>query len=184
MPMDRDALVRLAFECIAESGWDAFSLSDLRSESVSLQDIACAFSDKADLLDAFSQMMGRALEASPFTFTDTDTPVDRLFEVVMARLDLLAPYKQACASIFAHFEHAPLEGTVFFGNLREQAQHMTRLASLTPPPLFFASAFGAFYAALLIKWAKDSNPNMEETMAFCHKGLNKLCDFFTPQQAL
>ncbi|MBA4117870.1 MAG: hypothetical protein C0514_03125 [Candidatus Puniceispirillum sp.] len=181
--MDRDALVTLAFERIADSGWDTFSLSDLRRKEISLQDIARAFTHKEDILEAFCQMMGRALEASPFTFTDADTPVDRLFEVVMARLDLLAPYKDACTSIFAHFEHAPLEGAVFFHGLRTQAERMTRLASLTPPPLFFASAFGAFYGALLMTWAKDRDPNLEETMAFCHKGLGKLCDFFQPSIA-
>lgn len=178
--MDRNALIDLAFARIAQTGWDTFTLRDLQDMGARVHDISHAFSHKSDLLEAFAQMMNTSLETSAFSFTDEDTPLDRLFEVTMARLDLLAPYKQACVSIFASFEASPLEGAVFFETLRGGASLMVGLSGITAPPLFFTSALGVFYGVLLTTWARDRDPHLEETMAFCHKGLGKLCDFFKP----
>ena len=178
--MDRNALINLAFTRISQVGWEAFVLKDLKDMGASVHEISHAFSDKSDLLEAFAQMMNASLEATAFTFMDEDTPLDRLFEVTMARLDLLAPYNQACAAIFASFENTPLEGAVFIETLRRGAALMVELSGIISPPLFFTSAYGVFYGVLLTTWAKDTDPHLEETMAFCHKGLGKLCDFFKP----
>lgn len=178
--MDRNQLINLAFTRIAQVGWEVFALKDLQEMGASVHEISRAFADKSDLLDAFAHMMNASLEATAFTFMEEDTPLDRLFEVTMARLDLLAPYKQACASIFASFETSPLEGAVFTQTLRGGASLMVDLAGIAAPPLLFTSAFGVFYGVLLTSWARDQDPHLEETMAFCHKGLGKLCDFFKP----
>ena len=88
-------LLMLAFELVAERGWRRLSLAELaRRAGVPLAQVYAELPDRAALL----RRLGRRLDAGmldlPPAELDGMTPRERVFELIMRRLDAMAPYKQ------------------------------------------------------------------------------------------
>ena len=91
-----DAMLRLA----AERGWRSLALGDVaRAADVPLQNLRARFACKSAILLAYARRVEAEARAQPAPFDDSDTTRDRLFELLMQRLDLLSPERAAVAAI-------------------------------------------------------------------------------------
>lgn len=165
----RDRIVETAFRLAAEKPWADITLGAIaEGAGLSLAELAQQVSGKPDILDAFARGMDGRLLASL-----KDDPVegdghDRLFDIMLRRFELLAPYKAAIANI----AKAPADG---------QAEWLALLASaLTTQGWMLAAAdiqlsgakgdvaklgLAKIQADTLRIWLKDDDSGLARTMA-------------------
>src|SRR5215211_3142357 len=81
-------LISLAFQLVGERGWRNFSFTELaRRAGVPLARVYAELPDRSAILRG----LGRRL--------DGQTPRERVFELMMRRLDAMAPYKDGLRTI-------------------------------------------------------------------------------------
>jgi hypothetical protein len=87
-------LLAAAFALIAASGWRGFGLAKLaRDLDRPLSEIYAELPDRASVLTRLGERLDRAmLEIAPAELAEM-SPRERLFELIMRRLDAMAPYR-------------------------------------------------------------------------------------------
>lgn len=169
----RDAALR-AFLALLEQG--SFERIDLvrvaESAGVPLSELRVAFAGPRDLLAAFFRATDRhvlAASADPDQAELADEPAqERLFEVLMRRLDALEPHREAVRSLMASARRNPLLAITLL-NLSVRSQTWM-LAAAGLPSTGLAGAARARGLALLFGrildvWLKDEDPGLAPTMA-------------------
>ena len=87
-----DALMALA----SERRFEEISLRDIcAAAKVSLADFRDAFPSKGAVLAGFTRRIDRAVLSKPEEEISQEAPRERLFDVLMRRLDAMAPYREA-----------------------------------------------------------------------------------------
>src|SRR5262245_9289309 len=103
----RDLIVDAALRLAAEKPWAEVTLVAIAEASgVSLAELAQQVSGKPEILEAFARRMDSQLLASLASDPVEGDAHDRLFDIMLRRFELLAPYKAAIANI----AKAPAEG--------------------------------------------------------------------------
>ena len=89
----------------AERRFEDIAIREIAAEAgVSLADFRDAFPSKGATLAGFSRRIDRAVLATPLGELANSSARDRLFDVLMRRLDAMAPYR---AALRGHFRLAP-----------------------------------------------------------------------------
>ena len=101
-----DHIIDTTMELIAGRGWRNVALGDIAAASgLSLAQLYAIFPSKLAVLDAFERRINEQTLAGG---TDAgDTIRDRLFELVMRRLDALAPHKAAVRALVRDLPRDP-----------------------------------------------------------------------------
>ena len=96
----RPDLLEAAFALIAEKGWHGFSALALAERTgASLDDIHDLLPTPAALVGRLGERLDRAMLAAPPDELLELSPRERLFELLMRRLDALAPFKPGLARL-------------------------------------------------------------------------------------
>ena len=97
---DRDRIVEALMELAAERDWTDFGIADIATRAgVSLADFRDAFPSKGAVLAAFSKTIDRIVLDGTSSDLDQESVKERLFDVLMRRLDAMAPYKLGLESV-------------------------------------------------------------------------------------
>jgi AcrR family transcriptional regulator len=116
-----DHIIDQTMKLIAGRGWRNVALADIAAASgLSLAQLYAIFPSKLAVLSAFEQRINEQTLAGG---TDaTDTIRDRLFELIMRRLDALAPHKAAVRALLRDLPRDPVvalcTGPRFLGAMR------------------------------------------------------------------
>ena len=165
----RERIVEAAFRLAVEKPWPEVTLAAIaESAGLSLAELAQHVSGKPDILDAFARGMDGKLLSSL-----TDDPVegdghDRLFDIMLRRFELLAPYKAAIANI----AKAPADGPAEWLNLLASAL-VTQGWMLAAADIRLSGVKGDVAKLGLAKiqadtlriWLKDDDSGLARTMA-------------------
>ena len=168
-----DAMMKLA----ATRRFEDIAIRDIAAEAgVSLADFRDAFPSKGAVLAAFSRRIDRAVLATPLGELAASSARDRLFDVLMRRLDAMAPYRDALARDFrlaaprsrradrnepAHRQlHALHDGGG--GDRQRRAGGALKLQGL-------ALAWARVFAV----WLDDTPPDFSKTMAALDRELTR-----------
>ena len=172
----RTLIIRAALHLAEMAGWWRLSLVEIaREANVSIADIHSEFRGKTGILRAFSSEVDAAVlsRARP----DPEAPArDRLFDVLMARFEVMAPYKKALGRIFREFRLAPRSAAPFAGSvLRSQYWMLSAAGILADPPYGGVRVRGlaAVYARVMPIWLKDDDPGHARTMAALDRELRR-----------
>ena len=169
----RGRLIAAALKLAAERPWREVCLLDIaEGAGVTLADLRTAFNGKTAIVSGFVRAVDDALLAQAKRPASGDGARDALFEVIMARLDLLGPYKPALRSIMSGMGPDP-------SMLRTMlcSQHwMLQAAGVDT-----AGARGAvrtlglasLYASVFRSWLDDEDPGMARTMAALDRRLRR-----------
>jgi AcrR family transcriptional regulator len=108
-PDPRARIVDALMELIAERLWEDVTISDVCARAdVSLADFRDAFPSKGAVLAGLSRRLDRiVLDATTNDLAD-EPPKERLFDVLMRRLDAMAPYKAGLESVAGWAKRDPL----------------------------------------------------------------------------
>ncbi len=184
-------LVAAALRLAGERPWSDVTLADIaQAADVSLVDLRRDFGSKADILAAFVRAVDDEVLGSAPPRSTEQPARDALFEVVMRRFDVLAPYKPALKSITETWPTDP----VLLRALAASQAWMLRAAGIGPEGVdgqLRTAGLGTIYASVFRTWLEDDDPGLARTMAALDRRLrrgertlntldeirSKVCDF-------
>jgi AcrR family transcriptional regulator len=163
------ATMRLA----AEKPWDDVLMKDIAdAAAIDLAALRREFPSKPAILGAFMRAVDDAVLASAPKFTGAENARDRIFDVVMARFDVLAPYKEALRNIAGA---RPFDLELMRRGMASQAW-MLHAAGVRTDGVLGASrvtGMASVYASVLQTWLDDDDPGSARTMAALDRRLKR-----------
>jgi AcrR family transcriptional regulator len=166
-------IVSAALRLAGERPWADVTLSDIAvAAQVSLVDLRRDFGSKGEILAALVRAVDDEVLARAPQQADDQSARDALFEVVMRRFDVLAPYRSALKSITATWPADP----ALLRALAASQAWMLRAAGIRPEGLdgqLRAGGLGAIYSATFRTWLEDDDPGLARTMAALDRRLRR-----------
>lgn len=174
-------IITAALDLAASPGWDEVSLRDIaEAAGCSLADVMERFAGKDDVLAAFRAAVDRAMLAGAGDIEREQSARDAVFEVIMSRFDLLAPYRAGLKSIL----RSPSGGLA--ATLPPDPQAV-RAALATQNKILQAAGINAAGAPALVRqlglarvyaqvfriWLDDDDAGMARTMAALDRRLRQ-----------
>jgi AcrR family transcriptional regulator len=166
-------IIAAAMRLAAERPWREVSLLDIAAGAhVSLAELRREVGGKGAILAAFVRAIEDEVLAAPVETVSGAAPRDALFEVVMARLDALAPYKSALRSILAESGGDPL----LLPTLVESQTWMLTAAGIGADGVLGpvkVIGLASVYSGVLTTWLDDDDPGLARTMATLDRRLRR-----------
>ncbi len=172
-----DAIIDAAMELAVEKSWTDITLADIAARAgISLAELRRHVSGRDEILRLFTRRVDEkvlsSLEQDPLEGDATD----RLFELIMRRLEALAPWRPAIRDILKESpilvgEHPPL-ACQYLASQR----WMLAAAGLERPGLegaACAAALGGIYLRALKVWVEDDDPGFSRTMSRLDQDLKR-----------
>lgn len=181
----RQAVIDVTLELAAERGWAGLGLRDIaRASGLALSELHQLYPSKTAILADFTTRIDTSVLArlesengeANGEAIDEGLARDRLFDVIMTRLELLQPYKAALRAIF---RDAPALACGFPKLLKAQVlsrRWMLAAADIGtggPEGALRSAGLGMVYARTLRVWLKEEDPAMPRTMAELDRLLNR-----------
>jgi AcrR family transcriptional regulator len=176
---NRDKAVDALMALLAERRFEDIGLAEIAGRAgLSLSQLRGEFGSSLAILAAHIKDIDRqVLEGGDADKTEdlAEEPArERLFEVLMRRLEVLAPYKAAVRSLMHSARRNPgLALTLNGMALRSQRWMLTAAGISTQGPRGVLRAQGAalMFANVLAVWVNDEEPGLDRTMAALDRGL-------------
>lgn len=166
-----DAALRLA----ATRDWAGIRMTDIAAEAgISLADIAGVIDGKAAILRLYGRQLDQKMLKSLETEPVTGTPHDRVFDIIMRRLELMDADKAAIRSIIAAPAASPADYATLAGSLLQSQDWILSAAGIEDTGLRGAmktSGLAYVYVKALRTWAHDDDPGLSRTMAQLDRSL-------------
>jgi AcrR family transcriptional regulator len=166
-PRDRivDALMTLA----AEQPWNDIEIGEIaREANVTLAEFRDAFPSKGAVLAGLARRIDRQVLQGTSDDLAEEPARERLFDVLMRRLDAMAPYKRALRRIAFALRSDPLSLLALNGVALNSMRFMLAAANIsTEGPLGNLKVQGTViaFANTLETWFTDDDPSHARTMA-------------------
>ena len=179
----RQRATATALDLAAKRGWDTISLNDIaRAGKMTLAELYGEFSSKQAILEAFSRDIDMKVLAGLGEAGADETPRDRLFDVVMRRIDALEPHKAAIESIVRAAGRDPIALVCGLGSAQHSMACMLEAAGISTAGLtgvIRVNGLAALYGSVLRTWFSDESPDKARTMAALDRGLRRAEDLLT-----
>ena len=160
-----DALMDLA----AERRFEDISVRDIsKAAGVSLADFRDSFPSKGAVLAGLSRRLDRAVLAQDNGELADENPRERLFDVLMRRLEAMAPYREGLREVAVWLRREPAAALAMNREVISSMRFMLEAAGIEA-----AGASGAIklqglalaWARILQTWLDDDDPALSKTMA-------------------
>jgi len=176
-PSKRDAVIDALMRLAAERPWNAIELVDIADAAgIGLAELRDLFPSKGAVLGAFSRRIDReVLEGTTDDLKD-EPARERIFDVMMRRLDALTPYKRALRRIVNALREEPLSLAALNRSALNSMRYMLAAARIsTEGPLGGLKLQGAVivFSNTLQTWLEDDDPTLARTMARLDRELRR-----------
>lgn len=176
--VERDRLVDAALRLAGERGWRVLTLREIaEAAAVPFDALPAGFQSKTAVLVACAEWVEGGAAAAPVEFDDADTVRDRLFELLMQRLDILDSHQAAVAAILRDLPRDPLTGLVAAPGLTRLMAPILEAAGIGaagPVGLLRCKGLAAVWLHALSVWAGDDSPDHAKTMAALDRALRRI----------
>jgi AcrR family transcriptional regulator len=160
---------------LAEKPIEQVGLAEIaRAAGVSLAELRDEFGSTFAILAAYVKQVDRAVLAGDDADMAEEPPRERLFDVLMRRVELLTPHKEAVRSLMRSAMRNPgLALALQRLALRSQQWMLTAADIGAAGPLGFVRAQGlaVLFASVLRTWVDDDDPGLARTMAALDRAL-------------
>ena len=168
-PDTRGKIVEALMELAAERRFDDISVRDIsKAAGVSLADFRDLFPSKGAVLAGFSRRIDRAvLEQEPGELAD-ESPRERLFDVLMRRLEAMAPYREGLREVAAWLRREPAAALAMNQAAMNSMRFMLEAAGIEAKGASGALKLQGLtlaWARVLRTWLDDDEPGLSKTMA-------------------
>jgi AcrR family transcriptional regulator len=168
-----DALMRLA----ADRPWSDIELIDIAEEAgISLAELRDLFPSKGAVLGGFSRRIDREVLNGTSDDLKDEPARERVFDVMMRRLDALAPYKKALRRIVFALRQDPLALAALNREGLNSQRYMLAAAGISTEgnlgPLKVQGAVIVF-SNTMQTWLEDDDPSLARTMARLDRELRR-----------
>jgi AcrR family transcriptional regulator len=160
-----DALMELA----AERRFEDISVRDIcKTAGVSLADFRDAFPSKGAVLAGFSRRIDRAVLAEQGEELADESPRERLFDILMRRLEAMAPYREGVREAAAWLRREPAAALAMNQVVMNSMRFMLEAAGIDaegPAGLIKLQGLALAWARMVHVWLDDDEPALSKTMA-------------------
>ena len=172
---DRDKAIDTLMALLAEHSFEQIGLAEVAGRAgIKLSELRALFGSTLTILGAHFKDIDRAVLNGGDADMAEETPRDRLFDVLMRRLEALAPYKDAVRSIMRSARRSPgLALALNVMAVRSQVWMLEAAGIGASGPRGALRAQGAalMFARVLSVWLVDDGPGLDRTMAALDRGL-------------
>jgi AcrR family transcriptional regulator len=171
----RDAIVEALLELAGERHWEDIPLSDIATRAnVSLSAFRDAFPSKGAVLAAFMRKIDKAvLDEVPQPEPD-QSPKDRLFDVLLRRLEVLKPYRPGLESISEWSVRDPFAAAALNKESMNSMRFMLEAAGIDsegPVGVVKLQGLALAWRRVLATWFTDDSPDLGPTKAVLEREL-------------
>ncbi len=114
----------------ADRGWAGIELTDIAAEAAGPEDLRGLFPSKGAILGGFARMIDDELLAQTGDDMAAEPLRERLFDIMMRRLDALAPYRAGLARIVPAVKRNPAELAAMNGVALNSWRYMLAAANI------------------------------------------------------
>lgn len=171
----RARIVEALMALLAERRWEDVSIADVAAHAgVTLSQFRDAFPSKGAVLAGLARMIDRQVLDGTTDDLAGESPRDRLFDVLMRRLDAMAPYKAGLRAVSDWARRDPLSAVALNGVAINSMRFMMEAAGLETEGPFGAVKLQGLvlaWARVLEVWFEDDDPALDRTMAALDEAL-------------
>lgn len=172
---DRDKAIDALMALLAEQPFEQIGLADIAGRArLSLSQLRGEFGSTPAILAGHIKEIDRAVLAGGDAGMAEEPARQRLFDVLMRRLEALAPYKEAVRSLMRSARRNPGLALALNAMAVRSQQWMLTAANIgASGPIGTLRAQGAalMFARVVGVWLDDDEPGLDRTMAALDRGL-------------
>lgn len=173
----KDRIIDAVMELAAERDWNDFGLTDVATRAgLSLAEFRDAFPSKGAVLAGFSRRIDRIVLDGTTADLDEEIGRERLFDVLMRRLDAMAPYKLGLESVAEWVRGDVLAAAALNGVALNSMRFMLAAAGYETEGRTGALKLQGLvvaWARVLDVWFGDNEPGLARTMAALDRELRR-----------
>ncbi len=174
---EREKIIAALLSILPEKPFQAIGLADIAAAAgVSLAQLRDEFPSTLAILAAHVKATDRAVLAEDLSDMADEPVRERLFDVLMRRLEVMAPQREAVRSLMRSARRNPPLTLALNGLAVRSAQWMLTAAGIKasgPRGLRRAQGLAALFAAVLRAWVNDDDPGLARTMAALDRALGR-----------
>jgi AcrR family transcriptional regulator len=172
---ERERIIAAFMALLAEKPIERIGLAEIaRAADVSLAALRGEFGSTLAILAAHMKETDRAVLAAIDADMAEEPPRERLFDVLMQRLETLAPHKDAVRSLMRSLACNPGLAFTLNGLAVQSQQWMLTAADIDaagPRGMVRAQGLAVLFASVLRTWVDDDDPGLARTMAALDRAL-------------
>jgi len=173
---DRDKAADALMALLAEHAFDEIGLAEVAGRAgLKLSALRAEFGSTLAILAAHIKDIDRAVLAGGNGDMAEEPPRERLFDVLMRRLEALAPYKDAVRSLMKSARRNPGLALALNAMAVRSQKWMLEAAGISangPRGALRAQGSALMFARVLGTWFEDDEESLDRTMAALGRGLN------------
>ncbi len=172
---DRDKAVDALMALLAEHSFEQIGLAEIAGRAgLKLTQLRAEFGSTLAILAAHIKDIDRAVLSGGDTDMAEEPVRERLFDVLVRRLEALAPYKEAVRSLLRSARRNPGLGLALNAMAVRSQAWMLEAAGIGasgPKGALRAQGAALMFARVLTVWIDDDEPGLDRTMAALDRGL-------------
>jgi AcrR family transcriptional regulator len=172
---DRDKIIEAFFALLAEQPFEDIGYAELAARAgVPLATLRGEFGSKLPIVAAYIKAIDRKVLAGGDADIAEEPPRERLFDVLMRRLEALAPHKAAIRSLMRSARRHPSLALAFNGLAVRSQQWMLTAANIDaagPRGIVRAQGLALLFAGVLRTFVRDEDEGLARTMATLDRAL-------------
>ena len=171
----RDKIVAAFLDLLAERHFEEIGFADIAARAgISLAQLRDEFASTLAILAAHIKATDRAVLAADLSDMEEEPARERLFDVLMRRLEVLAPHRQAVRSLLRSARRNPPLAVALNGLATRSQQWMLTAAGIEasgPRGVLRAQGLTVMFGSVLRTWVDDDDPGLARTMAALDRAL-------------
>lgn len=172
---DRDKIVAAFLDLLAAKSIEQIGFAELaEAAGVPLAQLRSEFPSTLAILAAHIKSLDRAVLSEDFGDVADEPPRERLFDVLMRRLEILSPHREAVRSLMRSARRNPPLALALNGLAVRSQQWMLTAAGISasgPRGMIRAQGLAALFGGVLRTWIGDEDPGFARTMAALDRAL-------------
>jgi AcrR family transcriptional regulator len=172
---DRDKAIDALTALLAEQSFEQIGLAEVAGRAgLKLSQLRAEFGSTLAILGAHIKDIDRAVLSSGDADMENESPREKLFDVLMRRLEALAPYKDAVRSLMRSARRNPSLALALNAMAARSQRWMLEAAGIGasgPRGALRAQGAALMFARVLGVWFDDDEPGLDRTMAALGRGL-------------
>ena len=174
---NREKIIAAFLTLLANAPFESIGLAEVAGQAgVSLAQLRDEFPSTFAILSAHMKAIDRAVLAADYSDMAEEPERERLFDVLMRRLELLAPHRDAVRSLLRSARRNPPLAFALNGLAVRSQQWMLTAAGIGvsgPRGMVRAQGLAVLFASVLRTWVSDEDPGQARTMAALDRALGR-----------
>ena len=172
---EREKIIAAFLALLAEKPIERIGLADIAAEAgVSLAEFRGEFSSPLAIYAAHVKSIDRAVLAADLSDMAEEPPRERLFDVLMRRLEAMAPHREAVRSLLrSAMRNPPLALALNRFAVRSQQWMLTAagIHASGPRGMVQAQGLALLFGSVVREWTQDDDAGLARTMAALDRAL-------------